>query len=453
MKGFQQKPGVDVTETFANTINPISYRLLLAFAAWKDLEIRQWDVKNAYPNAAITEELYTEQPIGFVDPEQPNHVCQVHKALNGLKQAAREWQTYLRKLLAKCGLVPSKVDQNIYFRQSEPFLAIGVYVDDLLVVGATLIDIDSLLKQLNQEIIVNDLGNASLFLGIEIHRDRSNRSITLSQASYIQKILTRFGQKTTNSPKPMLPITDKLDQNPDQATPEAVEAYQQAIGSILYAMTKTRPDIAYATGLLARFMSNPSYEHQSALNKLWKYLGNCPNLVLHYQFDPGSKLKIVGYSDADWGGDYQTRHSTTGYVFTIEDTAKPYSTACAISWQSRLQRTTALSSCEAEYMALKETFKEMLYIRQLCQDIPAFQEISANQVYTDSQSAILLANNPQYHHKTKHVDIQYHFVRELVLNHVIQLTHIGTDQQIADGLTKSLSQQKFTRLVEGLGLK
>ena len=299
---------------------------------------------------------------------------------------------------------------------------------------------------------MKDLGDANTFLGIEIIRDRPNRSITLTQRGYVSKILTRFGKKITNNHKPLLPITTRLEPNPDQASAESTSEYQQQIGSIMYAMTKTRPDLAYPISLLARFMSNPAPQHFLALDKLWKYLGNTVNLGLVYK--SGSEMSIHGYVDADWGGS-SNRRSTTGYLFNIGSTTlySTASTSTALSWNSKLQKTTALSSCEAEYMALKEAFKELIYIQQVCRELAPLGNITAESIYTDSQSAISLANNPDYHHKTKHIDIQYHFIREKVLDDIIKLKYLQTDKQLADALTKPVSQSKSLELVNKTGLR
>lgn len=209
-------------------------------------------------------------------------------------------------------------------------------------------------------------------------------------------------------------------------------------------MTKTRPDLAYPIGLCARYMANPGIEHQKALAKIWKYLSHTSDLSLNYHSESPS---ITTYCDSDWGGDLATRRSTTGYISLYR--------GGAITWNSRLQRTVALSSCEAEFMALKEAIKEQLYITSVLLEIKPLigQEISANIVYTDSQSAIDLAKNPLYHHRTKHIDIQYHFVREKFQEGISKLTYIPTGDQLADGLTKSIDQQKWLKLIEAIGLQ
>jgi hypothetical protein len=424
-------------------VNPISYRLLLALAAYNDWEIDQWDIKSAYPNASLTETVYIEQPIGFND--NSNRVCRLNKALYGLKQSAREWEQHFKGLASKLDLKPLNTDQSVYItRDPAKILVLIVYVDDILAISdkkELIHDAYTALGKLG--LIVKNLGPISTFLGIEITRDRPNRSIRLSQEAYIKKILNRFNKpiKDTKAISP-IPLGVKLEPNPDTASPEEINQYQQEIGSINYLMTKTRPDLAYSIGLLSRFMANPSLLHRKALDHLWKYLGYTWNLGLLFHSSPNS---LIGYTDADWGGDIGTRKSTIGYTFLFR--------GAAIAWNSRLQKTVALSSCEAEYMALKEAIKEQLYIKALLTEIPYFSVITDySTLYTDSNSAIELAKNPLYHHRTKHIDIQYHFIREKIKDKLTNLIFIPTEKQLADGLTKPLDLIKTQALIRGLGL-
>lgn len=293
--------------------------------------------------------------------------------------------------------------------------------------------------------MIKDLGPINQFLGIKVTRNRPKRSIRFDQLEYTERILNRFTVKEYNRPITPLPIGVKLEPNPDQATADDISHYQQEIGSIMYLMTKSRPDIAYYTGLLARFMANPSLEHRKWLNRLWLYISYTRDLGLNYQSNSAEDL--IGYCDSDWGGDIGTRRSTTGYLYLYR--------GAAIAWNSRLQRTVALSSCEAEYMALKEAIKEQLFVKAIIREIPWLNETVLNhsRLFTDSNSAIELAKNPLYHHRTKHIDIQYHFVREMVKDKVINLTFISTDKQLADGLTKPLDLAKTQFLVKGIGLR
>jgi hypothetical protein len=443
-KGFQQRFGIDFNETYANTVNPVAYRLILALAAHYDWEIYQWDVKSAYPNATLTETVYVQQPTGFEDPNNPTYVCQLKKALYGLKQSAREWETFLKKLLGQMSLIPLKIDQSVYIsRDPDDLLILITYVDDILAIAKTPERIQQAYNELNKVIIINNLGPANIFLGIEISRDRPKGLISLHQETYTRKILKRFNKQINLREDPTTPglIGQSLEPNTDEISIDIIKKYQQEVGSLIYLMTKTRPDLAYPIGLLARFMANPGPQHFKALERVWKYIGQTPNLGLLYQSTPTS---LLGYCDADWGGDIGTRRSTTGYIYLYRGTA--------ISWNSKLQKTVALSSCEAEYMALKEAIKEQLYIRALTKEIPYLRDLPSYTLYTDSHSAIELAKNPLFHYRTKHVDIQYHFVRENVQNQVTLLEFIPTEGQLADALTKTINQAKWLRFIKAIGL-
>jgi hypothetical protein len=212
----------------------------------------------------------------------------------------------------------------------------------------------------------------------------------------------------------------------------------------MYLMTATRPDLAYPIGLIARFMANPSLIYRKALNRIWQYIAYSADFKLTYKSNPISSDTLSGYCDSDWGGDLGTRKSTTGYIFLFRNSP--------ISWSSRLQKTVALSSCEAEYMALKEAIKEQIYLKSLYDQIPILKDQFENKLYTDSQSAIELAKNPIYHNRTKHIDIQYHFVRQAYITRLTDLVYIPTENQLADALTKAVDNNKWLRYVQQLGI-
>jgi hypothetical protein len=445
-KGFQQQHGIDFNETFANTVNPVAWRLILGIATYMDYEIIQWDVKTAFINAPLKEKVYIQQPIGFEDPTKPDYICLLQKALYGLKQAGREWEHYLRKLLELQDIYPLKTDQSIYTNKDKTLILIS-YVDDIIVISNIRSKIDILYENLRKKIEIKDLGNIDEFLGIKIQRNRQNKAISFSQSHYIDKILNRYGfNKDYNKKGCPIPTGQKIEPLTDIAPIESVRAFQREIGAIMYLMTKTRPDLAYPIGYMARYMANPGPIHFKILIKVWQYLSSTRNLGLSLQSDP---YNIECYVDSDWGGDIGTRRSTTGYIFTFR--------GAPLSWTSKLQKTTALSSCEAEYMALKDAVKEQQYIKAILNELRDFYiskfKIECRNIYTDSNSAIELAKNPIYHARTKHVDIQYHYVRENVQNGNTNLIWTSTDTQLADGLTKAISNDKWNRFIEGIGLR
>jgi len=242
-----------------------------------------------------------------------------------------------------------------------------------------------------------------------------------------------------------VPIGTRIGPNIDQATPEDINSYQQQIGSLMYLTTKTRPDLAFSIGLLARYMANPGPEHWKTLERLWAYVYTTKNIGLYYQ-STSELPTLIGYTDADWGGDLATRRSTTAYIYLFM--------GGPLSWTSKLQRTVALSSCEAEYMAIKEAIKENLFIRSILNEIAPILEVGTyKDLYTDSNSAIELAKHASKHNRTKHIDIQYHFIREKVKSNDINLLYIPTTKQLANSLTKPVDQRELSVFKDQIGLQ
>ena len=455
VKGFMQQYGVNFKETFAGTTKPIVIRLLFAIATIVDLEVYKWDIKQAFPNAPIDTTIYVEQPI-VNKSNNKNVVCRLNKALYGLKQAARQWQQHLVSILVEFGYKPLISDTSVFIHSTEP-IVLAVYVDDILVFTSKLDLADELYNHLtNSKLEVSNLGEAKEFLGIEIIRDRPNKSIRVTQKGFITNIINRYNKsslKPSNSPY----INGlKLDKAIEQAPKEDVNKFQKEIGALIYITLFTRPDLTYPINFLARFMSNPHKDHFRALDKVWSYLIRTKDYSLNLDQSStiaNNKINLISYVDADWGGDPVSRKSTTGFINLLG--ASTNSTNFPISWNSKLQKTVALSSCEAEYMAYKEAFKENMYINSLIKELSLFmKELFDNtkDIYTDSLSAIELAKNPLYHARTKHVDIRYHFIREKVNSKEINLVYCPTNQLLADGLTKAITISQWTEFIIGLGL-
>jgi transposase InsO family protein len=435
IKGFLQQPGIDFDETFCNTARPESWRVLLAEASKRDWEIHQIDVKSAFPNADIDKEIYTIQPTGF---ERGTKVCRLNKALYGLKQSARQWYKFLKDILNKFGLVHSNADEGIFYKKD---LIIVCHIDDLLIISPKLSSVEDFKKHISKSVEITDLGEAHFFLGIQISRDRAKHTMTLSQKKYLMEILSKFNKSSVHPVSTPAELGIRLEKNQSTAEPSAVTEYQKQIGSLMYLMTKTRPDIAFAVNCCARFMSNPDATHFRALERIWKYLVGTVDFSLVYN---SSELRpnLSGFVDSDWGGDYTTRKSTTGYLF--------YYANAPVSWSSRLQKTVALSSCEAEYMALKEAIKEFVWLQSLFEEIESLRTCNTKILLTDNQSAIDLSKNPEYHARSKHIDIQYHYVREITQSGQVTLKYVPTKENIADVFTKPLSPAVFAKFQNSL---
>lgn len=440
VRGFEQVEGSDYAETFASVVKPMSYKALFAIAAAMDYEIEQMDVKTAFLYGNVNDEVYVEQPTGY--EEDADSVCLLDKALYGLKQSPRIWYETLTEFLKSLGFEALNADLSVFTRHG---MIIAIYVDDLLIVGPSKDDITEVKRSLSGRFQMSDLGPCTHYLGISVRRDRANRCLYLSQRAYVEKFLKDLG--TWDVKTAVTPLdSGKLPEAPQgyQAADTLKSRYQRAVGLLMYAMLGTRPDISYAVSVVSRFSANPTTDHWLAVQRILRYLRGTLDLELAFS---GDLRPLVGYSDADWAGDISTRRSTSGYVFGIG--------TGPISWSSKRQSTVSLSTCEAEYIGQTQATKEAVWLRNLLAELTDMDEcdIPTTVIYCDNQGAIALAKNPKFHGRSKHIDIQHHYVREKVEDGTVGLKYIETSKQIADGLTKPLSKVPFLQFRKALGLQ
>ena len=304
--------------------------------------------------------------------------------------------------------------------------------------------IEELKAQLAREFEMKDLGPTNKILGMQIHRDRSNRKIWLSQKNYLKKILSRFNMQDCKPISTPLPTNFKLSSSMSPSSEEETMEmsrvpYASAVGSLMFAMICTRPDIAQAVGVVSRYMANPGREHWNAVKRILRYIKGSLNVALCYG---GSEVLIRGFVDSDYAGDLDKNKSTTGYVFTIA--------GGAVSWVSKLQSVVATSTTEAEYVAATQASKEAIWLKMLLEELGHKQEYVT--LFCDSQSALHLARNPAFHSRTKHIRVQYHFVREKVEEGTIDVQKIHTNDNIADFMTKTIIADKFVWCRSSCGL-
>ena len=423
--------------------------MIFILALNQNWRLNQYDVKNAFIHAKIDKEIYVEQPRGFnvSNENEEKFFCKLNKALYGLKQSPRLWYEHLLGILQKHGLEAMPYDSAIFIHRAQKIIIV-CHVDDMIITGPCESEIDKLINSLRKSIKIEKIGNINQFLGMQIHTDYNKKSIRLNQNKYTSKLLDKFNKKDF---APVLSPVEQgvnLEKALEQASAQSINQYQQEVGSLIYLAMNTRPDITFAVNRCARFMANPNQTHFKAVDRIWKYLNKYPQLGLCYDCTTINE-SILGYTDADWGGDTTTRKSTTGYVFQLNNNN--------ISWVSMLQKTIALSSCEAEYMALKEAIKESIYLNNMIRYFYNLIEIKCPaqvpRLLSDSQSALKLANNPEFHKRTKHIDITYHFIRDVIKQKQVELEYINTKSQNADGFTKALDTIKHKGFLLSLKLK
>jgi transposase InsO family protein len=449
-KGFSQRYGVDYDETYAPVARYPSIRALLALAAHHDYELHQMDVVSAYLNGDLDEEIYMAQPEGYGSAGTDQLVCKLKKSLYGLKQAARTWHHKMDVALQAQGFTALAADQCVYMRVHDGrIVIIALYVDDLLLASNHLATLTTAKASLAQQFEMDDLGEASFILGIDIRRDRAARTLSIGQSAYVTAILQRHGMEDCNPAK--VPIARDmvalLAKSADDLVVSDTDTreYQSMIGGIMFAMLCTRPDIAFAVTRLAQFASKPSPEHRKALKHLLRYLRGTIDQRITYvgTSNVADQPTLEGYCDSDWGQHPDDRRSVTGYVFKLA--------GGAISWQSKKQKTVALSTVEAEYMATTHACKEAIWWRSYLTALG--HDMSGPTVLrSDSQGSIALAKNPDHHARTKHIDVQYHFIRQHVASRTIDLQYIGTADMAADILTKALERVAHEKGRQLLGM-
>lgn len=436
-KGFRQREGIDYDEVFAPVSKYTTVRTLLALAAAMDLEIHQLDIKTAFLYGELEENVWIQQPPGY-ESGGSNIACHLRKSLYGLKQAPRVWHGKLSEKLEALGFKISTADPALFIKDGSDPIYLLTYVDDILIITADTGALAVTKAKLLDTFEGRDLGPASFYLGMDIHRDRAARSITLAQSRLTADLLEKFGMTESKPLSTPLSAATKLSREDGEPLDTTTYGYSQLIGSLMYLSVCTRPDISQAVGTLARYMAAPTNIHWQAAKGVLRYLNGTAKFGISYQ-----GLHIEAYCDADYAGDLDSRRSTTGYVFTMG--------GGAISWSSRLQPTVAASTTEAEYMAAAYAIKEALWLRNLLNDLG--MKTHTITINADNQSAIKLLKNPIFSMRSKHIDIIYHFARERVMRNDIAFKYIPTSKMVADALTKPLPTIKleFCRTHMGVG--
>ncbi|KPI92981.1 Copia protein [Papilio xuthus] len=442
-RGFSQQYLTDYDETFAPVARIATFRFLMSFAIQHNLLVHHMDVKTAFLNGKLQEEIYMKIPEG-VTCNNSNFVCKLNKALYGLKQAARCWFETFEQSLKREGFQNSSVDRCLYVLNNGDVnknIYVVLYVDDLVISCSENERMQNFKRYLMSKFKMTDLNDIKLFLGIKI--TRSENEISFDQSAYINRVLDKFNMQDC---KPVnTPLESKLNYEALNSDVTYNAPCRNVIGCLMYIMICTRPDLSTCVNILSRYTKFNNKELWQCLKRVLRYLKGTINLKLCYKRSEYNHI-LSGYVDSDWGGqDTRDRKSTTGYLFKAFD-------ICTITWSTRKQMSVAASSTEAEYMALYEAVREALWLKSLavsmhiCIDKPIV-------IFEDNNGCISIANNPTNHKRTKHIDIKYHFSREQIEKNVITLNYIPTGRQLADALTKPLPAVAFHEMRRKMGLE
>ncbi|KAE8253050.1 hypothetical protein A4X03_0g6001 [Tilletia caries] len=441
-QGFTQVEGIDYDETFAPVARLSALRMMVTLAIQLNLRLHGMDVKTAYLNGELDVDIYMRQPQGYDDGS--GRVCRLIRTLYGLKQSGRYWYHKLRDKLLEANYTQLKSEPCLFHKTTpQGPVIILIYVDDVAIAAPTEEMVSEIKAQFTSWFKMTDNGLLTSMLGIRINRSKCGRVATMSQSGYVDQILQRYGM-TDSSPSntPMADASKHLrPREGSTATTQERHYYAGLIGCLLWLAQGTRMDIAFQVGKLARFMANPSEEHVAAAKRVLRYLAGTRELGLRFRHSELAQL--VGYSDSDHGADPTTRRSVTGYVFHLYGNP--------VTWRSRLQDTVAISSTEAEYVALSEATREAIWAVQLLQELRLRKE-GAVDLYTDNTGAEALARNPQFHQRTKHIGIHHHLVRDSNNEGAIKVQRVHTNDNPADLLTKTVTFARLTSGREQLGL-
>jgi hypothetical protein len=435
VKGFAQVEGVDYFDVYAPVCKFAALRGLLAIAAAQDLEVYHVDIKTAFLNAPLEEELYMDQPPGY---KHGTKVCRLLKSVYGLKQAPRAWHELLKQELEGLGFRQSHSDPALFIRD-DPLCWVLVYVDDMLAVCKGKAFVVNLITKTREVFELRDLGPVQKFVGFQIERDRQARTIKIHQSQMASELLVAAGFRDCRpNSLPMQPSV-KLGPAVEGTEMQSEQQwYASTVGSLLYLVVCTRPDMAIAVGILARHTARPGPEHIEALKGVLRYLQGTRSLGIVYT----GRTDLTAHCDADLAAELRTSRSTSGFVFMLGN--------AAFIWMSKRQPAVASSSTQAEYMAAFAACQEALWVKLLMADLK--MPVKCVTVFGDNQPMLQLVKQPMIAASSKHIEIKYHFTREKVMQGEVKFEYVRSDDNLADGLTKALSKAKFMKFRQEIGM-
>jgi hypothetical protein len=427
-KGYSQVEYLDFDETFAPVGRLESIRILLAYATHHDFKLYQMDVKSAFLNGSIKEEVYVEQSSGFEDEKYPNHVYKLHKMLYGLKQAPRAWYECLRDFLIENGFRIDKVNFTLFTRKMGKDLFIcQIYIDDIIFGSTNASFCEEFSKIMTDRFEMSMMGELKYFLSFQIKQLEDGTFI--SQTKYALDLLKKFGMDKDKPIKTPMGINGHLDLDMGSKSLDQ-KVYRYMIGSLFY-LYASRPDIMFSVCMCARFQAAPKECHLRVVKRIMSHLVLTPYLGLWYL--KGAHFELIGYSDVDYAGCKVDRKSTSGICQFLGRSL--------VCWSSKKQNSVALSTAEAKYVAAGSCCAQLLWMRQTLKDYG--YTLNHLPLLCDNESAIKIAYNTCEHSRTKHIDIRHHFLRDHAIKEDIVTSIVRTNEQLTDIFTKPLDERRF----------
>jgi hypothetical protein len=429
VRGFTQRAGIDFGETFTPVIKSGTVRTVLTIAANRNWPVNQLDVSNAFLHGHLAEQVFSHQPAGFMDSSQPDVVCSLSKSLYGLKQAPRVWFTKFAQFAASIGFMPTRLDSSLFvYRRGEQMAYLLLYVDDIILTASSTDLLQVTISKLASEFKIKDMGALQSFLSVAIRR--SHVGFFLSQEHYAEEILDRAGMSDCKLVLTPVDLNGKLPAATGPAVADPSE-YRSLAGALQY-LTVTRSDLSYAVQQACLHMHDPRECHLALIKRILRYVRGTTSLGLHLRASSSTSLTV--YTDADWASCPDTRRSTSGYCVFFGESL--------VSWSSKRRPTVSRSSAEAEYRAVANAAAECIWLRQLLGELHCPVH-SATVAFCDNVSAVYMTSNPVHHRRTKHIEIDIHFVRERVALGELRVRHVPSVQQFIDVMTKGLPSSTF----------
>jgi len=428
----------DYGDVFVPVCRFVTFRLLLILAMQKGWVVKQADIKQAFVNAPVPDDvnIYVSCPPGYA---RPGYVMRCKKYCYGLHESPTAFNRYFVDWITSQGFKQSKIDECLFYNGE---MYVCLYVDDILYTGSDK-HVAEFLVKLKKKFAITDLGTAETFLGIEI--ECTAETVVLHQRKYIETILNRFRMNSTNIKKTPMELDLKLQKMIGECKDKTMQnAYRQKVGALLYLASSTLPTISYVVKELSRHLQHPTAQHMQACNRVFGYLRHILQTGEYRLTYRNSGSDLIGACDASWADIVESARSTSGVLFML--------CGAVLTWSSQTQKCVTHSSTESEYVALDSAVRELEYLTMLMNEF-SMQVPKPCTILEDSASCMKLTERSVHHQRTKHINVRYHCVRDLVKSGNVRIQHQQTDYQPADLLTKQLGdtkQQRFAWYVLGL---